>query len=203
MSSPGFARLLSTSARIFAWSASARRRNFAQGPKPPKSRCIKVNIAMSGLNGLEAARQIRKAAPGVKVLILSAHSDDGYVEQAIAMGAAGYLLKQASVRVLSEAVRAVLKGETFLCPTVARHLNRRGGAAPGPRERAGRKPAGLSSREVEVLQLIAEGRANKQVAQELGISHKTVEKHRQRVMEKLDIHDTAGRTLDATATGPI
>lgn len=164
---------------------------------------VLMDIAMPGLNGLEATRQIRKAVPGVKVLILSAHSDDAYVEQAMTMGAAGYLLKQSSARVLSEAVHTILKGETFFCPSITRHLNRRGGAAPGLREPTGRKPAGLSAREMEVLQLIAEGRANKQVAQELGISHKTVEKHRQRVMEKLDIHDTAGLTRYAIATGII
>lgn len=164
---------------------------------------ILLDIAMPGLNGLEATRQIRKNLPDAKVLILSAHSDDAYVEQAMALGASGYLLKQSSVRVLSEAIRAVLKGGTFLCPAIARHLNRRGGAPPGIREVTDRKPAGLSSREMEVLQLVAEGRANKQVAQELGISHKTVEKHRQRLMEKLDIHDTAGLTRYAISTGVI
>jgi DNA-binding NarL/FixJ family response regulator len=164
---------------------------------------VVMDIAMPLLNGLEATRQIRKAVPGAKVLILSAHSDDAYVEQVMALGAAGYLLKQTSAHVLSKAVREVHKGNTFFCPPIARRLRNQDGRSPDPGERVRKQGTRLSSREAEVLQLIAEGQGNKQVAAELGISVKTVEKHRQRLMEKLDIHDTAGLTRYAIAAGII
>ncbi len=164
---------------------------------------VVMDIAMPLLNGLEATRQILKDAPGARVLILSAHSDDAYVEQVIALGAAGYLLKQTSAHVLARAVREVLKGRRFFSPAIARRLRDQ----PGPLAAQGglnsQPSARLSSREVEVLQLIAEGLPNKQVAVELGISVKTVEKHRQRLMEKLNIHDTAGLTRQAIAAGII
>lgn len=162
-------------------------------------RVIVMDIAMPLLNGLEATRQIRKLDPAIRVLILSAHSEDVYVEQVMSLGAAGYLLKQTSAHVLADAVREVNRGNTFVCPTLRNHLASSG--IPGSRSKAAR-PA-LSSREQEVLQLIAEGQANKQVAAELTISVKTVEKHRQRLMEKLNIHDTAGLTRHAIATGII
>jgi len=164
---------------------------------------VVMDIAMPLLNGLEATRQIRKAVPGTKVLMLSAHSDDAYVEQVIALGASGYLLKQTSAHVLAQAVREVHKGNTFFSPAIARRMHKRDEPSPDHRERTRKKDARLSSREVEVLQLIAEGQANKQVAAELGISVKTVEKHRQRLMEKLNIHDTAGLTRYAITAGII
>jgi DNA-binding NarL/FixJ family response regulator len=164
---------------------------------------VVMDIAMPLLNGLEATRQIRKSVPGTKVLILSAHSDDAYIEQATALGAAGFLLKQTSSHVLAEAIREVQKGNAFFSPSVARrlaHEPRSSAARAGLPQKSG---VGLSSRELEVLQLIAEGQANKQIATELAISVKTVEKHRQRLMEKLNIHDTAGLTRYAIAAGVI
>jgi DNA-binding NarL/FixJ family response regulator len=162
-----------------------------------------MDIAMPQLNGLEATRQILKAVPRTKVLILSAHSDDAYVEQVIALGAAGYLIKQTSAHVLSKAVRQVERGNTFFSPAIAKQVHNHFEKSPDRLELFKKKGARLSSREMEVLQLIAEGRANKQVAAELGISVKTVEKHRQRLMEKLNIHDTAGLTRYAIGTGII
>lgn len=160
---------------------------------------IVMDIAMPLLNGLETTRQILKAFPATKVLILSAHSDDAYVERAKALGAAGYLIKQTSARFLSEAIREVEKGNAFCSPAVARcFYQRRPETGPSP-AKAGR----LSSREREVLQLIAEGEANKQIAAGLGISVKTVEKHRCHLMRKLDIHDTASLTRYAIASGVI
>lgn len=163
---------------------------------------VVMDIAMPVLNGLEATRQILKDDPTSRIIILSAHNDDAYVEQVALLGAAGYLIKQTSARDLSKAVREVQKGNTFFSPSIARHLHRRSSEA-SPKEGAGRVDMRLSSREVEVLQLVAEGRPNKQVAAELGISIKTVEKHRQRLMRKLDIHDTAGLTRYAIAAGVI
>jgi DNA-binding NarL/FixJ family response regulator len=164
---------------------------------------VLMDIAMPLLNGLEATRQVLKALPATKVLILSAHSDDAYVKNATESGAVGFLLKQTSSHVVCEAIREVQKGETFFSPTVARRLHQLDGKSPN---RAGRSPsrnARLSSREMEVLQLIAEGKANKETAAELGISIKTVEKHREKVMSKLDLHDTAGLTRYAISAGII
>jgi DNA-binding NarL/FixJ family response regulator len=164
---------------------------------------VVMDIAMPLLNGLEATRQILKAVPTAKILILSAHSDDAYVERVVALGAAGYLLKQTSASILTRAIREVHDGRTFFCPDVSRRLHRHRGPSPGRGKMGGTKADRLSSREVEVLQLIAEGQANKQVAAELGISVKTVEKHRQHLMEKLHIHDTAGLTRHAITAGLI
>ncbi len=164
---------------------------------------VVMDIAMPLLNGLEATRQIRKALPETRVLILSAHNDDAYVDQVMELGAAGYLIKQTSAQVLSQAVREVQQGKTFLCPATTQGGRRAHGHSPDPRGLVRRQSPSLTSREVEVLQLIAEGKANKQVASVLGISVKTVEKHRQRLMEKLNIHDTAGLTRYALAAGVI
>ncbi len=162
---------------------------------------VVMDIAMPLLNGLEATRQILKAVPATKVLILSAHSDDAYVEHAVAVGAVGFLLKQTSSHDLSKAIREVQKGNTFFSTTIAKRLHdhkSRNGVV-----KARKQIAHLSARELEVLQLIAEGQPNKQVAGELGISIKTVEKHRHNLMAKLNIHDTAGLTRYAISAGII
>ena len=165
---------------------------------------VVMDLAMPLLNGLEATRQILKDAPATKVVILSAHSDDEYVDRAIELGAAGYLVKQASALILPKAIRSVHAGGQFLDPSIARrHRDRERRAAlraPGVTPSVA---SHLTTREVEILQLIAEGKANKQTAAELGISIKTVEKHRQHLMSKLDIHDTAGLTRYAIAAGII
>lgn len=162
-----------------------------------------MDIAMPQMNGMEATRQIIKTDPNVKVLILSAHSDDAYVESVMGLGAAGYLIKQASANLLAEAVREVFKGSTFYSPSIARRLQKR---EQNLISRKGFLKGGafnLTSREMEVLQLVAEGEANKQIASQLGISIKTVEKHREHLMRKLDIHETAGLTRYAIEIGVI
>jgi DNA-binding NarL/FixJ family response regulator len=164
---------------------------------------VVMDIAMPLLNGLEATRRILKIAPGTKVLMLSAHGDDGYVRQAVMLGAAGYLIKQTSADLLSRAIREVQKGNTFFSPSIAKRLRDLSLESPHGGQVLKNKKTVLSSRELEVLQLIAEGKANKQVASELGISIKTVEKHRQHLMKKLDLHDTAGLTRYAIAAGII
>jgi len=164
---------------------------------------VVMDIAMPMLNGLEATRQILHAVPNAKVLILSAHNDDAYVDRAMAVGAAGYLTKQSAPRVLLEAIREIQKGKIFLCQAVAKRYQRRNKTDLDRAGRLKRKALALTSRESEVLQLIAEGQANKQIAAELGISVKTVEKHRNSLMRKLDIHDTASLTRHAVALGII
>ena len=164
---------------------------------------VVLDIAMPVLNGLEAARQIHEAAPESKVLILSAHSDDAYVESVTASGASGYLVKQASAQDLVEAIRDVHQGRTHFSPAIARRHRR---LHPKRIDRNGKvsdEGPHLTHREVEVFQRIAEGEANKQIADGLDISIKTVEKHRASLMKKLDLHNTAALTRHAIATGII
>ena len=164
---------------------------------------VLIDIAMPGLNGLEATRQLLKARHGSKIVILTAHCDDAYVRHAAESGAMGFLLKQDSTNDVCRAIREVHQGRIFYSTSVSDRFTR---INPQTRNRSGktaRKPSRLTSREMEVLQLIAEGKANKETAAELGISIKTVEKHRGQLMKKLDIHDTAGLTRHAIAAGII
>jgi len=164
---------------------------------------VVMDVAMALLNGVEATRQILEAAPGTRIIILSSHTDDAYIKDAMESGAAGFLLKQASVRDLSDGIREVNKGNIFFGPVITKRLPK---CRQVLLERAGRpKPRqfGLTLRETEVLQLIAEGKPNKEAAAELGIGIKTIEKHREHLMEKLNIHDTAGLTRYAISAGII
>jgi two-component system, NarL family, nitrate/nitrite response regulator NarL len=198
----GFRSLLEHESDIAVVGEAATGREAVQLTRKLRPAVVVMDIAMPLLNGLEATRQIRKELPVTKVLILSAHSDDAYVEEVAALGAAGFLLKQTSSHILAEAIREVQKGNTFFSPTVAKRFSGREGNHRGRAAIKGRTNR-LSSREVEVLQLIAEGKPNKQVAAELGVSFKTVDKHRQNLMTKLDIHDVAGLTRYAIAEGII
>jgi DNA-binding NarL/FixJ family response regulator len=164
---------------------------------------VLMDIAMPLLNGLEATRQVLKALPATKVLILSAHSDDAYVKSATESGAAGFLLKQTSAHDVCRAIREVQKGKSFYSPSISRRLDRLNTNVPSRAGLSNSKANQLTSREIEVLQLIAEGKANKETAEELGIGMKTVEKHREHLMRKLDIHDTASLTRYAIGAGII
>jgi DNA-binding NarL/FixJ family response regulator len=200
----GFRSLLEHEPDIEVVGEAETGRQAVQLTRKLRPAVVVMDIAMPLLNGLEATRQIRKDFSGTKVLILSAHSDDAYVERVAALGAAGFLLKQTSSHVLANAIREVQKGNTVYSPPLAKHVRSPKSPkslAPGrPFQKKGNR---LSSREVEVLQLIAEGKPNKQVAAELGVSFKTVDKHRQHLMSKLNIHDVAGLTRYAIADGII
>ena len=162
-----------------------------------------IDIAMPVLNGLEATRQITRTVPSTKVLILSSYSDDEYVAQSTAAGAVGYLVKQTAGDELLKAIREAQQGNAYFSPSIARRLRDQCRSAFAGTHVERRRPDYLTAREAEVLQLIAEGRANKQIAAELSISIKTVEKHRQQVMNKLNIHDVAGLTRHAISKGII
>ncbi|MDB6003666.1 MAG: DNA-binding response regulator [Prosthecobacter sp.] len=164
---------------------------------------VVMDIAMPLLNGMEATRQLLHAFPGTKVLILSAHSDDAYVNMVMDIGASGYLIKQTASHVLPQAIRAVHQGKSYFSPIIAKRRNHQKQKAHDKGELPGKAASPLSTREMEVLQLIAEGKANKESADELRISVKTVEKHRQSLMDKLNIHDTAGLTRYAISMGII
>ncbi len=163
---------------------------------------VLMDVAMPLLNGLEATRQILRGAPNTKVLVLTSYGDDECVAQLMQAGASGYLIKQTAADDLIRAIREVQRGNAFFSPSIAKRLRDQSRAAFTSGTSASRTGE-LTSRESEVLQLIAEGFSNKQIAAELSISIKTVEKHRQQVMNKLHIHDIAGLTRYAISKGMV
>jgi DNA-binding NarL/FixJ family response regulator len=156
------------------------------------------DIAMPELNGIDAARRLGVECPEVRVLILSMHTDPGYVRAAMQAGTAGYVLKDAGVEELELAIRAALRGERYLDPRISKQVIEgyvRGLEAPeGP---------ALTPRQREILQLIAEGRSTREIAQRLHVSVKTVETHRAQLMERLGIRDVAGLTRYAIRIGLV
>jgi len=175
--------------------------SLAQSLRPD---VILMDIAMPELNGLEATRRILSAEPTAKVIILSAHGDDAYVRRMNEVGVVGFLEKQTSAVILAKAILEVARGSTFFSPSIVRRPRDdsrvRRAKRDGLRYAVGDR---LSSRESEVLQRIAEGSANKQIAAELALSIKTVETYRKHLMEKLEIHGTAALTRYAIAAGTI
>ncbi len=160
---------------------------------------VLMDVGMPRLNGIEATRQILLDNPAARVLALSARSDDEAVARMIAAGARGFVEKQSPGETLLQAIRELAAGRDFFSPAITRRLLRMGQlAAP-----AGARRSVLTPREEQVLQLVAEGAPNKQIAAELGISIKTVDKHRQQLMAKLGIHDTAGLTRYAILSGAV
>jgi len=176
------------------------RQAVMQARKTPPD-VVVMDVAMPLLNGLEATRQILKLVPAPKVLVLTSYGDDECVEQMMQAGAAGYLIKQTAANDLLKAIREVQRGNAFFSPAIAKRL--RDQCRDAFTNGRSKKPGELTTREAEVLQLIAEGFSNKQIAAELSISIKTVEKHRQQVMNKLNIHDVAGLTRYAISKGMV
>lgn len=199
----GFRSLLKHEPDIEVIAEAASGRQAVQLTAKLHPAVVVMDIAMPLLNGLEATRQIRKDFPDARVIILSAFSDDAYVEQLIALGAVGFILKQTSSDNLPTAIREVQKGNTYFSTAISQRLKSRDQKSQDRSGTFKKRNNTLSSREVEVLQLIAEGMLNKQVAEELGVSFKTVDKHRQHLMGKLNIHDVAGLTRYAIAEGII
>lgn len=161
-----------------------------------------IDIAMPLLDGIEATRQIVKRSPNTRILVLTMHADEAYVHQILQAGATGYLLKDSADVDLVQAVTAVSKGKSFFSPAVARLMLDdyvRTLAEKGATDRYEM----LSEREREIFQLIAEGKANKEMAALLSISPSTVETHRARIMEKLDLHSAAEIVLYAVRRGVI
>ena len=148
---------------------------------------VLMDIAMPLLNGLEATRQIKRECPQVNVLILTMHENEEYIRQVLASGAMGYILKDAAARELLAAIHAVQRGEAVLSPAITR-LVIENYLRWGDLQKED-NPHGLSPREREVLQLIAEGYSTRQIAEILCISIKTVQAHRTNLMSKLDLHD--------------
>lgn len=161
-----------------------------------------MDVSMPLLNGAEATRQICRTVPSAKVLVLSSYGEEELIEHLMQAGAAGYVTKDSAPSDLAGAIRAVHGGKRFLSPAIARLLRHRHVEPVMPGKPLKMSPE-LTSRQVEVLQLIAEGFATKQIAAELGISNKTAEKHRQLLMKKLDVHEIAGLTRYAISKGLV
>ena len=159
-----------------------------------------LDVTMPELNGLEVAVRVPKSSPGTKVLILSMHAGEAYVAQALRAGIAGYLLKDSADDELPLAIRAVSRGEVFLSPKISTQLVERflqsGSAQPDAL-------AGLTTRQREILQLVAEGKSSKEIAVILDLSIKTVESHRGQIMERLGIHDVTGLVRFAIRVGLV
>ena len=161
-----------------------------------------LDITMPQLNGIEATAQIVRRLPDVRILILSMHANEAYIIQALKAGAKGYLLKDSADKELIQAVSAIASGKSYFSPAVSkvmlddyvRHLSQKGIAD---------RYESLSEREREVLQLIAEGHSNKEIAAILHVSPATIETHRAHIMQKLDVHNTAELVLYAVRRGLI
>lgn len=161
---------------------------------------VLMDIMMPGLNGLEAVARIKQEFPQTQVIILSMHAAEEYVLRALRAGAAGYLLKDASLEELERALKSVMRAEVYLSPAISKLVvtgyMRHASNETSPLER-------LTPRQREILQLIAESRSSKQISQILGVSLKTVETHRAELMARLDIHDIAGLVRYAIRVGLV
>jgi DNA-binding NarL/FixJ family response regulator len=163
---------------------------------------VLLDISMPGDSGLKIAATLRRECPGTRVLMLSMHDNTEYVLESVRAGAHGYLLKDTAATELRGAIRTVQSGESYFSAPVASRLTAvaRGGSIPdSPAELLSR----LSSREREVLEHVARGRTNKEIASELGIGHRTVETHRETLMRKLQLRTVADLTRFALETGVI
>ncbi len=163
---------------------------------------IVLDITMPGASGLELLPMLRTQHPEIRVLILSMHDHPQYVTEAVRAGADGYVLKDARPAEVREAVRAVYRGDSFFSPAVAKQLGE-GLRQEATREEQQGRLAELTPREREVLRRVAEGRTNKEIASELGISHRTVESYRENLMRKLGIRTIAGLTRFAMEMGVL
>ncbi len=156
-----------------------------------------LDLAMPGLNGVDAAREIMRLQPQTKAIVLTMHKDEAYILQALSAGVSGYILKTQAAADLVQAIREVVRGSVYLSPGVSRAV------VDAYRAKSSVPPDPLSPREREILQLVAEGRTTKQIAAILGVSVKTADSHRSRLMAKLDIHETAGLVRYAIRRGLI
>jgi DNA-binding NarL/FixJ family response regulator len=159
-----------------------------------------LDITMPGLNGLEVAARTPTASPRTKCLILSMHAGEAYVAQALRAGVAGYLLKDAADDELPMAIKAIARGDVYLSPKISRQVVERyvasGTAQPDPL-------AGLTTRQREILQLVAEGKSSKEIAALLDLSVKTVESHRSQIMDRVGVHDLTGLVRFAIRVGLV
>ena len=165
---------------------------------------VMMDLSMPNLNGFEAIRQIKKQAPSTRILVLSAYDNEEYVQQTVQCGADGYMLKSTSPEELSTAIKTVCSGKQFYSPSVARYaedarLNKFAASGdPGTK-----LLSGLTTREREILQLIAEAHSHQEIAEMLHISVRTVDTHRNNIIQKLGLHDTASLVTYAIKNGIV
>lgn len=162
---------------------------------------VLMDLGMPGINGINAAKEIRRLRPTTKIIILSMYTDEEFVAQVMKHGAVGYVVKQSAASELIKAIREVRKGNTFFSPSISKISERMpfGYITSG----AATQRKLLSARELEILQCVVSGKTNKEISEELDITIKTVDKHRQNLMDKLDIHNIAGLTKYAMARGML
>jgi len=156
-----------------------------------------LDISMPLLNGIDAAREVTKVSPRTKTVLLTMYTEDHYVLESLRAGVTGYVLKMRAALALVQAIQAVMKGEIYLSPGISRAV------VQAFLSKTDIPEDPLTTREREVLQLVAEGKTTKEIAVQLGISAKTADSHRTNIMEKLDIHDTAGLVRYAIKRGII
>ena len=188
----GFRRLLEDESDMIVVGEAGDGNEAVRLGKELKPRVIVMDCALPGISGLVAARRILEAWPDVAILMLSMHSEETWVRQALDAGARGYILKSAMELELPVAIRKVAAGETVLDPAVSR-----------PTALKGERNAALTPRELEILQLIVEGKSNKEIAEQLRLSANTVAVHRANIMDALGIHKTAELVVYAIRNGLV
>ena len=156
---------------------------------------VLMDIGLPRLNGIDATERIRRSRPGISVIMLSMHDDGPTVDRALRAGARGYVIKGSGFASLREAISTVARGEVYLSPGISGHVLHSDLSGSSP------DASLLSTRQSEILQLVAEGHTSREIAELLGLSPKTVENHRARIMDKLDIHTVAGLVRYALKTG--
>lgn len=174
---------------------------------------ILMDITMPGMDGMEATRRLQSLCPGCRVLALTVHDDKQYFMQMLAAGASGYITKQAAAEELVEAIHAIAAGNVYLQPALARwlledyqRLSRNGHSTAAASEQAEARAVGLSvlsQRERQVLEMVARGEGNQEIGRQLSLSHKTIARHRERIMKKLNIHSRTELIKYAIRTGLV
>jgi DNA-binding NarL/FixJ family response regulator len=188
----GFRRMLEDEADISVVGEASDGKEAVELARSLKPRVVVMDCALPEINGLEATRKILKFAPETLVLMLSMHTEDTWVRQALEAGARGYVLKNAMDLELGAAIRRVVEGETVLDPQLAPQENLKG-----------ERNSGLTPREIQILQLICDGKSNKEIATQLDLSANTVAVHRANIMDALGIHKTAELVVYAIRNGLV